>query len=535
MRHPGPVWLVLTLVLLPVVLVFAALGSEWFTAGGRHAIVAVVTDQPALIMNTILYGGLTAVLTTLLGWTIAHVQHIYATPASTVLHGLALAPLLMPSFTFAMALVIVLGHNGLAVRALSLPGGVVYGFVGLVAAGTLSRLPIAYLALRTSYRHIDTRMLEAATELGASGPRMFNSILLPRLSRTLVATCLVIMADTVADLAVPLVLAGSVGTLSARVVEAASSEANPTMAAAYAAWLLPMTLLLLPLAHRLNPRPGAEGAIHRRLMRPLNPTGTIMLVISWLTVGVVALMLVAVAAASVVNAIGIDNRITLAHFGDVVTGSQTRALATTVLTALVSVALVLAAASGMAAFAALNGSRGVRHVVEGAAAVPGIVWGLGIFVLLESTWLFRGETTTWAGSGIPTALGVVIFVHVVRFVPQVSQTLMRTSQDFTPRVRDAALVLATTRRTVARALLVPAIRQEWWEAGLVVFARTLTAVSSVVLLSNARAPLLSVRMLTDVEAGRLSSAAAMNVTLAVLIAATAFTARLLGARPMAAR
>lgn len=523
MRGARWAWVVFAIVLLPVGVVMLALAAEWATPQGRHAIVRVVTDQPDLIMNTVVYGALTALLATALGWAIAHVQQIYAAPGRSLLHALTLAPLLMPSFTFAMALVIVFGHNGLAVRVLSLPGGVIYGFVGMVTAGTLSRLPIAYLALATAYRHIDTRALEAAADLGASGFRILRSILLPRLNRTLVASFCVIMADTVADLAVPVVLAGEVGTLSARVVEAALTEADPTMAAAYAAWLLPMALLLLPVARLLAPRPEAGGAEHRRFRRGLDATGVVLLAVGWLTVGVVTVLLVAVVAGSVITAIGTDARLTLAHFRDILSGSQTRALATTVLTALLSVPLVMAAASALTAFVALTDTRGVRRVLEAVASVPGIVWGLGVFVLLGTP------------SGIPGALGVIIFVHVVRFVPQLSHAMVRTSEEVAPQVRDTAVVLATTRRAVARALLVPAIQQEWWEAGLVVFARTLTAVSSVVLLSNARAPLMSVRMLTDVEAGRLSPAAAMNVTLAVLIAAAVLVVRLVGARPTVSR
>ncbi len=97
------------------------------------------------------------------------------------------------------------------------------------------------------------------------------------------------------------------------------------------------------------------------------------------------------------------------------------------------------------------------------------------------------------------------------------------------------MVLGVERAEVARALVVPAIRPEWLKAGLVVFARTLTAISSVVLLTNAQVPLLSVRMLIDVEAGRLSSAAAMNVTLAVLVAGALLAVRLLGPRSEVSR
>ena len=127
-------------------------------------------------------------------------------------------------------------------------------------------------------------------------------------------------------------------------------------------------------------------------------------------------------------------------------------------------------------------------------------------------------------------MGIILTVHMVRFVPQVSGSLLRTAEDAAPRVRETAVVLGAGRAEVARALVVPTMRSQWLAAGLVVFARTLTAISSVVLLTNAQVPLLSVRMLVDVEAGRLSSAAAMNVTLAVLVAGALLAVRLLGPR-----
>lgn len=49
-------------------------------------------------------------------------------------------------------------------------------------------------------------------------------------------------------------------------------------------------------------------------------------------------------------------------------------------------------------------------------------------------------------------------------------------------------------------------------------ARALTATSSVILLTDAQVPLLTARMLVEVDAGRLASAAAMAVVLGVLVA-----------------
>ncbi len=529
MSRPGRFALVGVL-LLPSAVVFGPLAGRWISPDGRQAVLAVAVNQPGLIINTVAYGALTALAATLLGWGLAHLQHVYAPPGRGLLHNLALVPLLMPSFTFAMALVLLFGHSGLAVRATGLPGGLVYGFTGLVAAGALSRLPIAYLALGHAYRGLDMRVLEAAADLGASNWRQLRSILLPRLGRTLVATVCLIMADTVADLAVPIVLAGDVGTLAARVVEAASGEGDLTMAVAYAAWLLPMGLVLIPLANRFSSRPEAAGATRRPFVRPLDGAGVFLLVVGWVTVGLVAMLLVTVLVGSFLTAVGVDARPTLSHFADIVAGSQTRALATTVLTSLLAVVFVMAGVAGLTAIVTLGGAPGARRILETVASVPGIVWGLGAFVLVEANRRGVWESASWTHLWGWGALGIILTVHMVRFVPQVSGSLLRTAEDAAPRVRETAVVLGAGRAEVARALVVPTMRSQWLAAGLVVFARTLTAISSVVLLTNAQVPLLSVRMLVDVEAGRLSSAAAMNVTLAVLVAGALLAVRLLRPR-----
>ena len=529
MSRPGQRALVGVL-LLPSAVVFGPLAGRWISPDGRQAVLAVAVNQPGLIINTVAYGALTALAATLLGWGLAHLQHVYAPPGRGLLHNLALAPLLMPSFTFAMALILLFGHSGLAVRATGLPGGLVYGFAGLVAAGTLARLPIAYLALGHAYRSLDMRVFEAAADLGASNLRILRSILLPRLSRTLVATICLVMADTVADLAVPLVLAGNVGTLAARVVEAASGEGDLTMAVAYAAWLLPTGLVLIPLANRFSSRPEAAGATRRPFVRPLDGAGVVLLVVGWCTVGLVAMLLVTVLVGSFLTAVGVDARPTLSHFADILAGSQTRALATTVLTSLLAVVFVMAGVAGLTAIVTLGGAPGARRILETVASVPGIVWGLGAFVLVEANRRGAWETASWTRLWGWGALGIILTVHVVRFVPQASGSLLRTAEDAAPRVRETAVVLGAGRAEVARALVVPTMRSQWLAAGLVVFARTLTAISSVVLLTNAQVPLLSVRMLVDVEAGRLSSAAAMNVTLAVLVAGALLAVRLLGPR-----
>lgn len=513
--------LLLGLVVLP-----AGLFTGAFLAGlvsPRAAAVAssVLTDQPALIANTLRYGILTALVATVLGWLLAHLQYNYSVPGRQLLHVFTLSPILLPSFTFAMGLVMLFGNSGLVTRAAGISGGSVYGLTGLIVAGAWARIPFAYLLLSAVYRTIDSRVIETAADLGAGSLRILRWVLLPRVGPVLVATICVLTAETVTDLAVPLVLGGDFGTLAGRVFDEASSEGDLSTACAYAVWLLPMAFALRPLARRFAPRPNMEPTHGKPANRRLDLFGWVLLVIGWLVVGLTIVLLLVVLVGAFVTSFGVVGQPTLAHFADLFAGSQTRALATTVLLALVSVPLVVLGSLGLVRAAVTRPSRHTQRLLETIAAIPGMVLGLGaltIYVAVSNVLRDAGFSSTFIAWGAAVA---IVLVYLARFIPMTSLPLLTTTAAATDHLRDTALNLGAEPGQVARLVLLPNLRPELVSGTLIALARTLTSISSVIWLVNAQVPLLSVRMLTDVDAGQLSAAAAMNVALAALIAVAA--------------
>lgn len=479
----------------------------------------MIADQAAMALRTLVFGGITAVLATGLGWVLAHVHHAHTFRGRRALHLFALAGLLLPSLTFAMALVILFGHSGLVTRALGAPTGAVYGLPGLVVAGTLARLPWAYLALSSAYRGFDARLFEAAVDLGASPVRLVRSVLLPRLWPALVATASVIMADTVADLALPLVVGGDYGVLSVRVYQAVHGEGDVAAALAHALWLLPMTVLLWPLGRLFAPRPGAMDPDLRPTRRPLGASERWLVAIGWLVVGAGALLVAAVAFGSLTVAVGVDHTVTTLHLRDVLAGSNTLALATTVVVAIVVTAIVCVVTLLLAHATTARTGRLLRRVLGALASIPGLVLGLGVFVALQDLDARGVLPRSWAGATPWAGIGVLVGVQVLRFVPTVATPMVGVAERSWRATRDAAVALRAPQRRVNRLVLQPQLRPDVLAGGLNTFARCLTSISPVVLLTTAHAPLLSIRMLVAAEAGQLSAAAAMNMVLAALTGA----------------
>lgn len=513
------------LVIVPVLALAAWLATA-ASPDGLAALWTILTTQRALLAHTLGYGLGVSAAATGLGWALAHVLYRYRVPGGGALHLLYLAPLLVPSFTFAMGLLLLLGHNGLAARFL--PGVEVYGPVGLIVAGTLCRLPYAYLPLAWAYRRLDPHQLEAAAALGAGAGAAFRRTVLPRLLPILASTSLIVLADAITDLANPLVIGGGFSTVAQRLYEAVSGEGDPAAAAAYALLLAVPAVMLWAAALRFGEaRPTRPEPRATPTSRPPTGWAWVLIAVSWTVGGAVTALLAVVLAGSVVTGVGPGAGLTLGHFADLLTGAAARPLATTLLVALVSVPAVVLIAFRLTASAAATGRIDATHrLLTAASALPPAALGVaGLFALNAATSAFATvelpvQAATWS------AFAVIVGVHIVRFVPVVALPTLRTVRSLVPAVRDSAISVGARPEDLDRSVYWPRVRPELLGGGFTAWARTLTAVSSVILLTNAQVPLLTVRMLTDIDAGRLAPACAATVVLAGLVGLAAAAQRL---------
>lgn len=511
MRRPGGrglVWAACAGV--PFAALSALLGAR-LLRGGWSAVAQIVGTQGGLLLNTVVFGGLTAVVATALGWTVAHVQDSYAFPGRRMVGWIVLVPLVTPSFACAMALVIVAGHNGWVTRWLG-GGPDIYGLPGLVIAGAVARLPYAYLAMSVAYRLVDHAQVETAEALGASSRRVLTAVLWPRLRGAVVTVFLLVFADTVADLANPLVIGGGYGVVASRLYQTVVGEADLAAASGYA------VLLFAPaLAYWLASGRSTLGPA-RLDVRPLAPrrrpgrVGRLLIGVAWVTVtSIVGLLLVLV-----VEAFRPVGDAWTSAFASVLTGVHTRALATTVLLALVALPVTTAVAVGGTLLLAPDARllRWGQRWCTVLGAVPNLVLGLAALLALVA---MRGAFADGASSRVLGVFWLIVLVHVLRNAPAMTHACLGAADALVPDVRESATLLGARGWRLARLVYLPRLRPVLRENAVMTFARMLTATSSVILLADAQVPLLTVSMLTEVSAGRLATASAMTVTTGLLI------------------
>ncbi len=130
---------------------------------------------------------------------------------ATMIHGLSLFPLFVPSIIISYALVRFLGPNGLLQLMLEQVGFTQYRTpyltpVGPFLAFVWENIPLPVLVLSAGLSQVSDHAVEAARDLGAKAPRILWEILLPQMRRSLLIAFALIFMGIIGAFTVPYML-----------------------------------------------------------------------------------------------------------------------------------------------------------------------------------------------------------------------------------------------------------------------------------------------------------------------------------------
>lgn len=177
--------------------VFAVIGAKKFSK-------ALIQSLTVSIAATAISVGLAG----LLSWAVARTDLRHKAVFSTLLT----VPMLIPSISHGMGLIIILGSNGWLSRILGISGGI-YGFWGIVIGSVMYSFPVAYLMLYDVLRYEDGTPYEAAEVMGFSAAKKFFAITLPYLRKPLISVIFATFTMIITDYGVPLLVGGKFMTL----------------------------------------------------------------------------------------------------------------------------------------------------------------------------------------------------------------------------------------------------------------------------------------------------------------------------------
>lgn len=148
-------------------------------------------------------------------------------------------PMLLPSISHGMGLVILLGNNGILTKLLNLDGNI-YGLAGIIIGSVLYAFPVAYLMLVDVLRYEDGSAYEAAQVLGIPKFRQFTAIMLPFLRKPLISVVFSVFTLIITDYGVPLMVGGKYSTIATVMYQEVIGQLDFGKGAVYG------TILLIP-------------------------------------------------------------------------------------------------------------------------------------------------------------------------------------------------------------------------------------------------------------------------------------------------
>lgn len=511
---------------VPLVAVLAtAFGPD---ALPRYAEFFTSSVDLGILRNTLVLGALVGLCGTALGFLFAFVQARLDVPGKKILHVIALMPIVSPPFAVATATVVLYGRRGVISNGIFGLEYDIYGLDGLVFVLSLSLFPVAYLGLLGMMRALDPALEEAAMNMGASRWQIMRKVILPLLAPGLVAPFMLLFVEAIADLANPLVLGGDYTVLASRAYLAVTGEYDTTSAAVYCVILLVPSLAMYF---------GQRWWLNRKVRTTVTgrPSGSVHLVTGWSRWPIYGLALLAAAVivslygtvivGSMTKVFGVDNTFTLDYLEEVIFGVGVEAVLDTLTFAaiatpiagiigLVIAWLVVRHLRRTAWLLDLGGTLGV--------AVPGTVLGIG-FVLAYRPDRYIGDFVAFpslvGGSAIAGGAVAIVLAYVVRSVPAGQRTAVGALSQLHPYIEQASTDLGASPLQTFRWVTLPLIRPALLTGLSYSFARSMTSVSTIVLLVTPETKIITSQVLSAASTGRYGVAFAYCTVLTAIVLA----------------
>ncbi len=502
-RHaPAGLWVAALVVLIPVVAPLAYLGINIASEPEQVAETLTSGRTGELIVATIALVVAVTLSATALGTATAWVT------VRTDLNGRRLAftllalPLVIPSYVGALAYVAALGPRGMLAEILSLdrlPD--ITGFPGAWFALTLFTYPYVHLLVASSMRRMDRSLEEAARSLGASPPRVFRTIVLPRIRPALAASGTLVALYTLSDFGAVSLMRYDAFTRAIYAQFAGRPNRVPAL-------VLSSVLIVLALLVLLGER-AARGRVSPPSTATARPPALIHLTRGWrVTAGL---------GVGAVIALGVVVPVTVLGYWLLRGLAEDQALGSVWVEAGRSL-LASGAAGIVAVLAAIPLCvLAVRYPSRSSALVERTSW---VVYALPHITVGLAFLTLGARLGPPIyqSLALLVVAYVVLFLPQALGAGEASLRQIPPSLEEASRSLGRTWWSTLRRITVPLMGKGLIAGGALVFLTAMKELPATLLLRPTGFETLSVRILAAASESLYTRASAAALVLLLVSA-----------------
>ncbi|MGC8229966.1 ABC transporter permease subunit [Pseudobacillus badius] len=183
-----------------------------------------VLSSPALmesIWNSIKISTLTAVITTILAFTLAYsinCTRIYRPLKGAIKIGI-LIPMLLPTITYGFAIIYSFGKQGLITKLVGQDLFEIYGFNGLLIGYIIYTIPAAFILINNSFTYIDKKFIIVSKLMGDGVFRSFMNTIIRPLLGTLGGAFVLSFVLSFTDFGIPASVGGTYNVVATQLYQ----------------------------------------------------------------------------------------------------------------------------------------------------------------------------------------------------------------------------------------------------------------------------------------------------------------------------
>lgn len=389
-------------------------------------------------------------------------------------HTILLFPMLIPSLSHGMSLIILFGSNGVLTRLLGFSQGI-YGFRGILTGSVMYSFPIAYLMILDILRYEDATPYEAASVLGITPWNRMTAITLPYLRKPLLNVLFATFTMCITDYGVSLMVGGTYKTLPLLMYEEVIGRQDFAQGSAFG------VILLIPAVIAFLADMFCKNRAHSGyLAKPFEPEKSPAIdTLSYIFLSLVSLCAVVPIASFAVlafsNRYPRDMSFTLRHISASIQKGVWDYLANSLFIALCVALLGTVIAFFCAYFTARMASRSSRllHLLSTLSlAVPGIVLGLSYVMFFKATWIYN-------------TMAILVLVNTVHFFSSPYLMMYNSMGKMNLNLESVGATLGVGRLRMLRDVFVPQSFPTLLEMFSYFFVNSMMTISAVAFLATA--------------------------------------------------
>jgi iron(III) transport system permease protein len=427
------------------------------------------------LLNSIYAAGTATIISILLAWGFALCVIRSNLRFREIFSVFVTLPMLIPSISHGMGLILLLGANGIITRLFGL-SGTIYGFHGIVLGSIFYAFPVAFLMLADILKYEDGSPYEAAGVLGIPRINQFFSITFPYLRKPLISVVFAVFTLIFTDYGVPLMIGGRYITLPVLMYQEVIGLLNFSRGSVIGSFLL-IPAVIAFIFDILNRDRANQNFVIQEKAKPENKMRDAAAACYVIPICLIIAMPVLVFAfLSFINSYPVNMGLSFRNITKTMNMGAGRYFGNSLVIAVWVSVLGTALSWITAYFTARTPGKSSRmlHLVSiTSLAIPGLVLGLSYVLFFKGTFIYSG-------------IAMLILVNTIHFMASPYLMAYNSLGKLNNNLEDVGRTLGVGRFRIIRDVLIPQTKLTILEMFSYFFVNSMMTISAVSFLSTVK-------------------------------------------------